>query len=45
MQMLAQTAESSVVIIVVYLVGFQIKIVVAVFTNIFQRVSGKPLKR
>ena len=45
MQMLAQTAQSFVVIVVFYLVGFQVEIVVAVFANVFQCVSGKPLKK
>lgn len=44
MQMSAQAAQSPVVIVIFYFVGFQIEIAVAVFANVFQRVSGNPLK-
>jgi len=44
MQMPAEAVQSSVVIVIFYLGGFQIEIAVAVFANMFQRVSGNPLK-
>lgn len=40
MQMPAQAAQSSAVIAVFHLVGLQLETVIAIFADVFQRVSG-----